>query len=436
MSEAVMIFALISIWFSILITLVVLFGAVHALIKNFRLESPSKYEPLSRYPKVTIIVPAHNEAIVIQDTVYALLHLEYPKEAMEIRVVADNCSDNTYAIAKDMISRPEYQGFDIEIIKRTSTGGKAGVLNDLLEVATGEWICVYDADAMPQENALYFLIKKALEDEERYAAVFGRNKTRNYRQNFLTRCINLEIITTQRIHHIGLWHLFKIGRIPGTNFIIKTNFVRSIGGWDNGALTEDTAISFKIMQQNKLIALAQNSEAFQQEPETIQAYFYQRKRWAKGNYEVILDNIHHVFKRKSNWRIKLEVLYYTSTFFWFNFAIIISNFLFIVNLFAMIIRLFHGQFVIPFTFASSNRQIAAILLVNWVLMFFIYLLQINIGLVSQYGQATSRNLLYSIASYFTYSQLFILVATNAFFSLMFDKLLHRDGSKWYKTQRF
>ena len=32
--------------------------------------------------------------------------------------------------------------------------------------------------------------------------------------------------------------------------------------------------------------------------------------------EVILDNIHHVFKRKSNWRIKLEVLYYTSTFFW------------------------------------------------------------------------------------------------------------------------
>jgi cellulose synthase/poly-beta-1,6-N-acetylglucosamine synthase-like glycosyltransferase len=110
-------------------------------------------------------------------------------------------------------------------------------------------------------------------------------------------------------------------------------------------LTEDTAISFKIMQQNKLIALAQNSEAFQQEPETIQAYFYQRKRWAKGNYEVILDNIHHVFKRKSNWRIKLEVLYYTSTFFWFNFAIIISNFLFIVNLFAMIIRLFNGQFV-------------------------------------------------------------------------------------------
>ena len=59
---------------------------------------------------------------------------------------------------------------------------------------------------------------------------------------------------------------------------------QSIGGWKNGALTEDTDISFKIMQSGKLIALAYNSEAFQQEPETLKSYYMQRKRWAKGNY--------------------------------------------------------------------------------------------------------------------------------------------------------
>ncbi len=72
-----------------------------------------------------------------------------------------------------------------------------------------------------------------------------------------------------------MWHLFKIGRIPGTNFIIQTEFVKSIGGWKNGALTEDTDISFKIMQSGKLIALAYNSEAFQQEPETLKSYYMQ-----------------------------------------------------------------------------------------------------------------------------------------------------------------
>ena len=44
------------------------------------------------------------------------------------------------------------------------------------------------------------------------------------------------------------------------------------------------------MQSGKLIALAYNSEAFQQEPETLKSYYMQRKRWAKGNYEVVLSN--------------------------------------------------------------------------------------------------------------------------------------------------
>ena len=134
--------------------------------------------------------------------------------------------------------------------------------NDALKMADGEYICIYDADAMPETNALYFLVKRRMKDPERRVASFGRNKTRNAKQNFLTRCINQEIVVTQRVHHVGMWHLFKIGRIPGTNFIIQTEFVKSIGGWRNGALTEDTDISFKIMQSGKLIALAYNSEAF------------------------------------------------------------------------------------------------------------------------------------------------------------------------------
>jgi cellulose synthase/poly-beta-1,6-N-acetylglucosamine synthase-like glycosyltransferase len=113
----------------------------------------------------------------------------------------------------------------------------------------------------------------------------------------------LEIVTSQRIIHTGLWQLFKIGQIPGTNFIIQTEMIREMGGWDNGALTEDTALSFKIMKRGKLIALAPRSEAFQQEPETLSVYYRQRKRWAKGNYEVIVSNLKDIFG-VSNWRIR------------------------------------------------------------------------------------------------------------------------------------
>lgn len=151
---------------------------------------------------------------------------------------------------------------------RTGTGGKSGALNDALKQATGEWICVYDADAAPEKNALLFLTQKAMEQPERYGAVFGRNKARNRGQNFLSRCINLELVTIQRVHHTGLCQLFKLGTIPGTNFIVKTALIQDIGGWDEHAITEDTAISFEILTRGQLIALAPQAEAYQQEPRT------------------------------------------------------------------------------------------------------------------------------------------------------------------------
>ena len=154
-----------------------------------------------------------------------------------------------------------------------------------------------------------------------------------------------------------MWNLFKIGRIPGTNFIIQTEFVKSIGGWKNGALTEDTDISFKIMQSGKLIALAYNSEAFQQEPETLKTYYMQRKRWAKGNYEVVLSNFKHLFG-KGNWRVKLEVTNYSCVFFWFNAAIVLSDLIFFANILAMCIHTVVPGVQIPFAFDSENIYIA------------------------------------------------------------------------------
>lgn len=408
-------------------------GAVHFWLVHSKKIVDIK--PLDRYPLVTVVVPAHNEEIVIAQTTKAILDLNYPADKIELLIFADNCSDQTARRAKAVLQMIKYKQRDARVIVRHGQGGKAGVLNDALKIAKGEYIAVYDADAMPEKNALYFLVRKGLENPEKYVAVFGRNKTRNAKQNFLTRCINQEIVVTQRIQHCAIWHLFKIGRIPGTNFIIKKEYVKSIGGWENGALTEDTDISFKIMQSGKLIALAYNSEAFQQEPERLSDYYYQRLRWAKGNYQVVLKNFKHLFDH-SNWRVKLETFYYSCTFFWFNAAIVLSDVIFIANVVSWIIHIFNPHVLIPFTFGESNILIAQLLLFNWLLMIILYVLQITTASATQFGQATNQQIWLALASYFTYSQLFIVVSINAVISVSMDKLLHRDGTKWIKTKRF
>ena len=44
---------------------------------------------------ITLVVPAHNEEIVIAQTAKAILELNYPQDKVELLLYADNCSDDT-----------------------------------------------------------------------------------------------------------------------------------------------------------------------------------------------------------------------------------------------------------------------------------------------------------------------------------------------------
>lgn len=432
MADLLLVFCIISIWAAVFESILIMGGAIRFIFRQSRREwTIPDVEEMGHFPKVTVMVPAHNEELVIAATAENILRLNYPKDKVQLIVIADNCSDDTAGKLRALQSKEAYRDRDFMIFERTGTGGKSGALNDALEYAKNEWICIFDADAAPERNALYFLIEKAMEDPETYGAVFGRNKARNRGQNFLSKCINLELVTAQRIYHTGLWELFKLGTIPGTNFIVKTELMREIGGWDTEAITEDTAISFEIMTRGQLIALAPQAEAYQQEPEQLSVYLKQRERWAKGNFSVVVENIHHLFNR-SSWRIKLQVLYYAASYFWFLLSIIVSDIIILVNLAYWIVALFNPEVVSPFQFADD---IYVYLMVAWGLMYYLFVLQINLALATDVGQSTIQNFILSCISYFTYAQLFLLISLRALYSFVVDKVTGRKA-KWYKTQRF
>ena len=51
--------------------------------------------------KFAVIIPAHNEATVINRTLESIKRLDYPAHLRSIFVIADNCDDNTAEIARD-----------------------------------------------------------------------------------------------------------------------------------------------------------------------------------------------------------------------------------------------------------------------------------------------------------------------------------------------
>ncbi|WP_172194568.1 glycosyltransferase family 2 protein [Saccharibacillus qingshengii] len=430
MSDGLLLFSMLSIWAAVLQSIVFMAGGARFLILERR-ERWDSSQDMSSFPTVTVLIPAHNEEMVIAATAENVLKLNYPPEKLQLIVIADNCSDSTAQRLRALKEMPAFRDRDFAVFERSGTGGKSGALNDALEQAKGEWSCIFDADAAPERNTLFFLITKALEDPEKYGAVFGRNKARNRGQNLLSRFINLELVTVQRIYHTGMWQLFRIGTIPGTNFIIQADLIREIGGWDVKALTEDTAVSFEIMQRGKLIALASRAEAYQQEPEDLSVYMKQRTRRAQGNFYVIMTNIKHLFDR-STWRVKFLILYYATGYLWFMLAILISDFILGINLVFLVLNLFYSSLVSPFRFADGLYMY---LMMSGALMYYLYVLQINLALSSDIGQSTTSNFVLSCLSYFTYAQLFIVLSLKAVWNLTVSKVTGKK-TKWYKTQRF
>lgn len=80
-------------------------------------------EITGEHPFVSIMVPAHNEGVVIVKTVAALLAFDYPWDRYEIIVINDNSSDNSAALLKEI--QDNNPGRNLTVINTDSiTGGK------------------------------------------------------------------------------------------------------------------------------------------------------------------------------------------------------------------------------------------------------------------------------------------------------------------------
>lgn len=212
-------------------------------------ESPKPEPKLpDKPPFVSILVPAHNEGIVIVKTVLSLLSFDYPQDKYEIIVINDNSSDNSAQLLSNL--QDQFTSKRLKVINTDKTNGgkgKSNALNIGLKYAKGSVISIYDADNTPEPPALRILVAELLANDK-LAAVIGKFRTRNKNASLLTRFINIETLSFQWMAQAGRQQLFKLCTIPGTNYVIRRSVIEQVGGWDVKALAEDTEISFRVYQ--------------------------------------------------------------------------------------------------------------------------------------------------------------------------------------------
>ena len=131
---------------------VVLYPAMLKLLTVLR-RSPAAARSAGRQlPRISIVVPAHNEAAVIADTLEQILALDYPADRRQVLVISDASTDGTDAIVTRFAAR------GVELFRMPRRSGKTAAENAARFGLSGEIIINSDASVRIDVAAVKHLV--------------------------------------------------------------------------------------------------------------------------------------------------------------------------------------------------------------------------------------------------------------------------------------
>ena len=269
-----------------------------------------KFKPSKVKHKYGIVIAARNEKYVIGNLLDSINKQDYPKELLTTFVVADNCTDNTAAIAKKN-GAIVYERFD-EYHK--TKGYALQFLFEKIEADYGiknfDGFFVFDADNLLKDN---YISKMNDAFSSGVKIVTSYRNTKNFDENWIASTYALHWIRSIRTNHRARSVLHLATNIQGTGFLFANEIVRN--GWHYTSLTEDRALTADAVAQGYEITYQDEAEFFDEQPVSLKVALRQRLRWSKGHLQAFAESGPYLFvnifmgKRyiRTRWNKKTEV---------------------------------------------------------------------------------------------------------------------------------
>ena len=229
------------------------------------------------------IIPAHNEENVVAELIESLKNQDYPKDLLDIYVIADNCTDNTAFVARNA-GAIVYERFDPE--KKTKGYALDWFLEQkIAEDAPYDAFCIFDADNIVDKNFIKEMNKKLCQGEE---VVQGYRDIKNPTDNWITAGYTIFYWTMNRFYHLARYNIGLSPLINGTGFMVKFDVVKP-DGWKTKTLTEDIEFSLKRIIQGKKLGWATDAIVYDEQPLGFKQSWKQRTRWTVGHIQCMKE---------------------------------------------------------------------------------------------------------------------------------------------------
>ncbi|OLD90902.1 hypothetical protein AUG86_02295 [Euryarchaeota archaeon 13_1_20CM_4_64_14] len=227
-------------------------------------------------PKVSILIPAKDEEVVIEGAILCANRLDYPKDLLEIIVVEDGSKDETPTIGKRMASLVP----NVVCVSGGESKGKPAALNRAFANATGDLIAIFDSDTRYGPDLLLRAVKH-LHDHPEIDVAQAFPQVMNAETNVITRINYYET----RFWFQGLqsakdrYGLFM--HLAGTGMFIRRRALQALGPWDESCLTEDLDYSLRLARSGGKVGMV-DADIWIQPTYRARHLVRQRQRWWGG----------------------------------------------------------------------------------------------------------------------------------------------------------
>lgn len=231
--------------------------------------------------RFALLVPAHDEEVVITRTLRNLLALDYPRDLYAVHVIADNCTDQTAALARAA-------GAIVHERTDADLRGKGYALRWLFErlltdARSGDAFVVVDADSVVNPGFL-----RALDGHLQRGAVAiqGYDTVLNPDASWGT---GLRYVAFALLHYLR-----PLGRrLFGGSAGLKGNgmcFSRAVlEGTDWGAfsVTEDLQFHLDLLLSGRPVTFAPDAVVWAEMPPSMKVAHAQNVRWETGRLQMV-----------------------------------------------------------------------------------------------------------------------------------------------------
>ena len=234
----------------------------------------------SRRLRFDVIVPAHNEAAVIEGVVASLRKLDWPADGFRVLVIADNCTDSTAVLAR---------AAGAEVLERhdTERRGKGYALAFAFQASQAHgWayaVVVVDADTEVSPNLLEAFATRI---ENGAAVIQAHYRVLNSQASWRTRLMAIAMASFHRVRSRARERLRLSCGIRGNGWCITHRLLRQ-APYRAFSLTEDIEYGIDLGLAGYRVRYADEANVAAMMVSGEQAARTQRQRWEAGRLQLI-----------------------------------------------------------------------------------------------------------------------------------------------------